>query len=38
MEVKQIREILEAPYNRKVWKSFIKTSLPIITYWQTTAH
>jgi adenine-specific DNA-methyltransferase len=25
MEVKQIREILEAPYNRKVWKSFIQT-------------
>ena len=25
MEIKDIREILEAPYNRKVWKSFIQT-------------
>lgn len=25
MDIKQIREILEAPYNRTVWKDFIKT-------------
>ena len=25
MDIKQIREILEAPYNRKVWKNFIQT-------------
>ena len=25
MEIKQIRDILESPYDRKVWKSFIQT-------------
>ena len=25
MEIKQIRDILESPYDRKIWKSFIQT-------------
>ncbi|MCX8481039.1 MAG: hypothetical protein ORN58_03880, partial [Sediminibacterium sp.] len=33
MDIKQIREILEAPYNRNVWKSFIKTQFTNNNLW-----
>jgi hypothetical protein len=29
MTVTEIRQILESPYDRKVWKVFLQTSLPI---------